>query len=715
MSKTQTLTMMKTPRRISLGEIEDVCKDIPFVKSTKKVEYANAVFTFDIETSSFYEDGEKRNCMYCFVFYIRDFNHYMLGRTWEEFTAILDKLYEVLDLNPQRRIVVYVHNLAYEFQYLSKRLSWGKIFALDKREPVQCFADDYFVEFRCSYKLSGYSLETLGKNLHKYPCLKLKGDLDYSKIRTSETPLTDTEWGYVINDGRVVSCYIQELIDEWGNITRLPMTKTGFVRNYCRKNCLPKGKAKSRENYRYRKLMKLLSIKSVPEYMQLKRALQGGFTHGNALYTGVVVENVTSLDYTSDYPAHMVCEQYPMSEGRLVVPKSKKEFERYLEVYCCLFDITLYDVDSTTYIDHPISLSKCIEIDTYQNDNGRIVSAKKLTTTITEQDYIVYRKYYHWSKMIIRNMRVYAKNYLPKAFVESILKLYGDKTKLKGVEGKEKEYMNSKEQVNSCFGMCVTDICRDDIEFNDEGWSSVPCDVQKALEHNNRSEKRFLFYAWGVWVTAHCRRELLLSMLQVNNPDNGYSDYLYSDTDSMKIRNYEKHKDFVDKFNAYMDAKMKKAMDYHHLDFALTRPKTIDGVEKPLGWFDMDAQYKRFKYLGAKRYFYETIDGKINMVVSGLNKKIAVPYLIKKAEEKNVDVFTLFDAEMYIPSYATGKNTHTYIDYETEGDVVDYLGHVGHYHELSSVHMEGADYSLSMTDTYINYILGLKEVRCYED
>lgn len=703
------MKMEKTPRRISLGDIESLCSDIEFVKSTKKIEYANAVFTFDIETSSFYEDDEKRNCMYAFVFYVRDFNHYIIGRTWEEFLDIIKELSSVLSLNPDRRLIVYVHNLAYEFQYISKRFEWEKIFALDKREPVQCLTE-YGVEFRCSYKLSGYSLEVLGRNLHRYPCEKKVGDLDYSLIRTSDTPLTDTEWGYIISDGRVVACYIQELIDEWGKITRLPLTKTGFVRNYCRSMCLPKSKKESRQNYRYRSLMKILMIKSVPEYLQLKRALQGGFTHGNALYTGVVVDNVDSLDFTSDYPAHMVCEQYPMSEGRRVTPKTRAEFNRYLEVYCCLFDITLFDVEATTYIDHPISHSKCWEIEDCQVDNGRVVSAKRLTTTITEQDYIVYKHYYRWSRMTIRNMRVYAKNYLPKAFVESILKLYGDKTKLKGVKGKEKEYQNSKEQVNACFGMSVTDICRDEISFENGEWSSTPCDVQKQLDHNNRSKKRFLFYAWGVWVTAHCRRELLMAMLQIDNPATGYSDYLYSDTDSMKIRNYELHKDFVEKFNAHMDDKMRKAMEYHHLDFSLTRPKTIQGVEKPLGWFDHDASYKRFKYLGAKRYFYQEHDGHYNMVVAGLNKRKAVPYMEELARRNKMDVFDLFDNELYIPATATGKNTHTYIDYETEGDVVDYLGHVRHYHELSSVHMEGADYSLSMTDMYVKYILGLKEV-----
>ena len=57
-------------------------------------------------------------------------------------------------------------------------------------------------------------------------------------IRHSQTPLTDTEWGYILNDGLVVMAFIQEEIERLGDITRLPLTKTGYVRNACRTVCL---------------------------------------------------------------------------------------------------------------------------------------------------------------------------------------------------------------------------------------------------------------------------------------------------------------------------------------------------------------------------------------------------------------------------------------------------------------------------------------------
>lgn len=60
------------------------------------------------------------------------------------------------------------------------------------------------------------------------------------------------------------------------------------------------------------------------------------------------------------------------------------------------------------------------------------------------------------------------KEYLPTPFVKSILHLYESKTKLKGVEGKEVEYLNSKEMLNSCYGMSVTNPLRDEFTYNGE-------------------------------------------------------------------------------------------------------------------------------------------------------------------------------------------------------------------------------------------------------
>ena len=59
---------------------------------------------------------------------------------------------------------------------------------------------------------------------------------------------------------------------------------------------------------------------------------------------------------------------------------------------------------------------------------------------------------------------------------------------------------------------------------------------------------------------------------------------------------------------------------------------------------------------------------------------------------------------MYVPSEYSGKLTHTYIDTERRGILEDYTGRRGEYHELSAVHLEGSDYSLSLSQEYADFL-----------
>ena len=103
----------------------------------------------------------------------------------------------------------------------------------------------------------------------------------------------------------------------------------------------------------------------------------------------------------------------------------------------------------------------------YILNNGRVVQADYLQTTVTEQDFLIIKFCYNYEDFAIYNFRVYRKEYLPVEFVKAILKLYADKTQLKGVEGKESEYLLSKGMLNSCYGMCVTDFAREEYIYTD--------------------------------------------------------------------------------------------------------------------------------------------------------------------------------------------------------------------------------------------------------
>lgn len=684
----------------NLDDIEKLIDEFE-IKRKNKIEYYNIPASFDIETTSFVDNNEPLATMYGWTFGLN--GKVILGRTWREFTIMCKQLVKLLDLSPARHLIVYVHNLSFEFQFMQWYFTFSKVFALSERKPIQAVTNTG-LEFRCSYLLSGVNLYKMGNDLIRYPIKKMVGDLNYNKKRHYLTPLTEKEKTYMINDVKVVMSYIQERIEIDGNITRIPLTKTGYVRKLARNNCLYKDVETAEyirgKYHNYRKWMNILTL-TVPEYKMLKRAFMGGFTHCSAWWNGRILHDVGSFDFASKYPGVIVAEQYPMSKGQQYKVKNKADFEKQIKLYCCLFDVEFVNLRPRVDIDHPISESKCYRKENVITDNGRVVSADVVRMTITEQDYLIYKDFYLWDEMRVGQFIRYKKRYLPTDFIRTVLKLYNDKTKLKGIEGREQDYMLAKELLNSCYGMMVTDIVRPEIEYdNKKGWSTEEyVDYEKKIETYNNDPKRFLSYAWGVWVTAYSRRDLFKGILEFG------ADYVYSDTDSVKGLNVNNHQQFIEKHNQFITDKMRRAMIFHKLPFELTEPETLTGKKKPLGIWEYEGAYDTFKSLGAKRYMVEK-DGKISITVSGLNKAVCVPFIIDKS---NNNPFEFFDIDMYIPKGFTGKKIHTYIDYETSGYITDYKGKRALWHEYSSVNLSESDYTLSLASQYIDYLCGLRE------
>ena len=665
------------------------------VRNNKRVEYYNVPAGFDIEVSSFYQGEKKpenkRGIMYIWQFGI--FNLVTTGRTWKEFEVLISMLQKILSLNENRRLVVYVHNLPYEFQFIRKHFDWDEVFILTERKPV--YATTGGIEFRCSLKLAGgKSLANVAKDLQKYKVEKAVGNLDYEQIRTPLTPLTEKELLYCENDIRVILCYIQEKIEQDGDITKIPLTNTGYVRNYCRKECYSRWKP-------YRKVMESLTLEA-DEYSQLKRAFQGGFTHANAHYVGKVLDKVGSHDFTSSYPAVMVLEKFPMTKAEYISNGiNESELMELLITRCCLFDIEIWGLMPKLFNEHPISRYKCPVCENAIVDNGRIVMAEHIITTITEQDFFVYTEFYTWDRIEIKNLRTYQKNYLPKNFVKSVLNLYEKKTVLKDVEGEEVNYMISKNMINAAYGMMVTDPIRDELTYSDNTFYTIPKNIAEGIDKYNTNIRRFLFYPWGVWVTAYARANLFSGIIEMGD------DYVYSDTDSIKSMNTERHEDYFNSYNAQILDKIELASQYHNLDKSLFAPYTKKGKQKIIGVWDDEGVYDKFKTLGAKRYLtmkgVQSTEPKYMITLAGSNKKKTMEYLVGTG-----DPFGKFTDGLSIPPENSGRLILSYIDNETTGTVVDMFGVQYEYHELSSIHMEKSEYNLSMSEEFVRYLEGLR-------
>jgi hypothetical protein len=676
-------------------------KDI--ITSKGKIFY-NLAMSFDIETSSFYEDkngviytndeykklknkvrAEKKAIMYIWQFAIED--NVIIGRTWNDFLYFCKKLYDFLDLK-ECYIVVYVHNLSYEFQFICRWFNWIDIFADSERKPLKAMTDTHFI-FKCSYRLSGYSLEVLANNLKSHNIKKMVGDLDYNLIRNSKTPISKEELKYCENDVLIVTSYIDEQINEFGNIEKIPLTQTGKVRRYVRKQCF--------QNKEYQYFIKELTLEK-PEYLMLKNAFMGGFTHCNAMHTQKICYNVTSFDFTSSYPTVLISEKYPMSKGKEVFVKTESELLKLIKNYCVLVDLQFTNIKSSFLYEQIISYSKCRNVKNPLINNGRIVQADTLTISCTDVDFLNIREFYKWDNMKIGLCYIYEKDYLPNEFIKTILHLYKSKTELKGVDGKEVEYLHSKELLNSLYGMCVTSIVHDKFDFDGIQWNNQLGNLEEELKNYNTDKNRFLFYNWGVWCTAYARNNLYTAIKECKE------DYIYSDTDSVKIFNADKHKMYFEKYNQWIVKKLEKCLNYHKIPLDFISPKTIKGKTKTLGVWDFDGFYTDFKTLGAKRYIYRQ-DNKLSITVCGLSKKSGKDFI-----ENQNKPFIFFNDGMFVDCEHTGKMTHTYVDKEIENTVNDYMGNVAYYHEKSFIHLEKTDYVLSLSDMYIKYFMGVQKL-----
>ena len=169
---------------INIDDIPEFTEENKPKNHRGRIEYNSQVCAFDIETTGLPEI--QQSVMYIWQFAIEDL--VIIGRTWEEFRTLIGWLNEKAG---GRRIVVYVHNLSYEFQFISGILHFDNeaVFSMDSRKVLKAVYEN--IEFRCSYLLTNLSLKALTKR-YNVEHQKLSGEeFDYSVRRFSDTELTD--------------------------------------------------------------------------------------------------------------------------------------------------------------------------------------------------------------------------------------------------------------------------------------------------------------------------------------------------------------------------------------------------------------------------------------------------------------------------------------------------------------------------------------------
>lgn len=150
------------------------------VMKGSKVSYFKLICTFDIESTSVDRRpyAPPYSFMYAWQLCIED--DVVFGRTWGEYIYFIDKIVKYTNASPTTKLVIYVHNLSYEFQFIKDFFEWENIFARDIRKVLR--ASTMEVEYRCSLALTNKSLSKL---CEKSPsCIHWKQDgekFDYTK------------------------------------------------------------------------------------------------------------------------------------------------------------------------------------------------------------------------------------------------------------------------------------------------------------------------------------------------------------------------------------------------------------------------------------------------------------------------------------------------------------------------------------------------------
>lgn len=668
-----------------------------YINSDKKI-FVDDIICFDVETTSGFFNGhdvipfdynnpkkmqkmEKVACLYKWQCSINKTVYH--GRTLDEYYTFLTQLKDHIsnEINTDEfKIIIYVHNLAFEFVWMTNIIEFDEVFARQVRKPIYARWDVF--EFRCSYMLTRLSLKNWGDSI-AYPIAK--GTMDYNKIRTPLTRLSMDDIDYCNKDCLVMYHGLLTYKKRYGHVCDIPLTQTGTVRREIIH--------RMRKEKRYLKKMTDLIPQTIEEFRLLIKVFLGGWTHANYLFSNRIIESVFSADIGSSYPAALVNEKYPMT--RFVKTTYNHKFcnnERYSY-------IITFECRNVTCITHNTFLSYSkVNAKGATLDNGRIMECEWLQCSLTNIDHTIFEKVYRFTDFTVLDFRVAKNSYLNDTFRRFVLEQYTGKTTLKGVKGQEELYMKKKECTNCLFGMACTRTITDDITFNNGEWGKKVLDEKTFLDKTNKQRGRvsrnIIAFQHGVWCTAYARRNLWDIILEIDDRT------VYGDTDSDKFIGNDMS--FVEKFNRNVLEKNKRAAQSLGLPLSAFAPKDSKGIPKMIGFLEIENNgkpYNEFKTMGAKKYAYTDDNGDIHITISGVSKKAGA--IFKSLEEfKEGMVFK----EKDLKKYDAEKLTLTYIT--DQGNITFNKGRYDEYTCTlkNVVHATPTTYELGMSDDYGNLI-----------
>lgn len=662
-----------------------------FGKITIKDEHGSKSFLkmycgFDIETTKTKNDN---TFPYHFQFNIND--DYITCRTIDEHLELIEFLVAKTHVENKKKakpkMLIFIHNMSYEFSFLRKYYKITKLFAKEKRKPVYFEIDNLI--FLDSYLIENKSLANLAKD-YNLPTQKAIGDLDYTKIRNSLTPLIYGEKRYCYNDVKILSEYAELVYFKQYLIKEgyMPLTNTQKVRHAMKSYIMEKGGKQANDKIKER-ITQLFPPSALEYRLMFRWLFRGGFVHANKNYANVLLKNIHCVDFTSSYIYVLLCGYFPMSEFREC--ENLNEMKKHLEKDCCIIKATFTNIKQKTA--HSIeSFSKCINPKGYKLDNGRIMQADEITVYLTELDYKMYCNFYEWESMEIHEFKYARRGRLPEYVIIPMLEFYKNKNSLKGVKGMETQYMRSKNMLNSFYGCMVTRIVFDEILLDDDGnWDKKPSNKEY-----DKYCKALLSPYWGIWTTAHARFNELTLLYKLKG-------VIYSDTDSHKYLDmyHDYNISVIDEYNKNVYNQLINACKHYGIDKEIVTQERenvpyYSQMNNSLGFATFDGRYIAFKTLGAKCYIYLDENLERHTTIAGLPKNFYV-----KENNSIYRFFTNFTSN-YVAKNC--KLCSVYCDDYVSEYVTDEYGNCELMEIESHVTLEDIDFSLTIDTDYFSLI-----------
>lgn len=671
---------------------------------------------FDIETN-------KDGFMYIwqFSYYVKGYHdepQYIIGRTWQQFMDLINLVimpFTIKDKNVRKtylkdnkqlkvqkgELLIGVHNLKFEWQWIRSIFRWSNVFSSDARAPY------YAILEGINDKMSGIkfvdTLKLWPMPLKKVPKVtngklqKAVNDLDYNIPRNSQTELTTTEMGYCTNDVGILSYALDYLFDNFiipeGKV---PVSQTSQIRHKILKEA---DSVDNNGKKKYKHILNLvkISVMSIQMYKYLRGQeivfndkkhhlafFEAGYTHANALYSAAIQSDIFHFDYTSSYPYVMLTENYPYEIIEEFISSDVDDYW-FDDRTDFILELELDNVEPNTTFG-VLSKSKCVVINEIL-DNGKIYKASKVICIKTRREWETYKKYYTCTVKVRKAYRCKLAP-LPAYVTKNIIEQYHIKAeiKMKGLN-KHPDYVNKYEEakqfVNGIFGMMVTEIHLENFEI-DDGHNLVK--KSRLLEEIQREmAKSPLLAQWGMFVTMYARTRLLDDIWVLRNS------FVYSDTDSAFFHRNPDFLKYIEKRNSEIKAE----------NMELFKDEMLEDI----GCYDLEKHCNRFKTCGAKCYIEEWDEPDKETghlwapTISGIAKDVFYDFCVNN----KFDPFDLVESA-FIQKELTHKLVPEYFDSPRKMIVTDAQGHSEEMFEITSQRLKEVEWTNSLPEKYARLI-----------